>query len=877
MFRRLAESFQNESTGIHQEYVKDQDKYFNTLPNMILSNTSGLKGFDRAIKSVNTIGTAYNSPVVKYPNDIFIKSTSDTLNNLASTCSSSSIDQLIAIKNPNASIGCGWLYTPPNNNSPYPILSQGFIGDSNEPLQSMNPPEYKKWFFDLQLAKKQILIDKCKALKACSDTDSEAFKGVCGYCTDKNQGVPVDSNGNLLYSGDMIGSCNSQSIITDTSNCPKPSAAQGPRPIIDRTCEPSNGRLSSACLYNQVINGGCSDNGSLALALSGSPSPNDYISNLRNSDSVKIYNRVANPPLNLDTFSKGSSTVSEVLKEVRQLSQNTKGDINTALGASARDLCLQKGNISNYDFCNDLPDTSMPPFNIDCLQKIFKKMGGQPKGAIYPSTSNISKYNNMENLGSIKSYYNTIIQNMKNSDYNTQRNAMIQFLGISPESLIDRAPYKQGVEVFWFVPIAGYPNKVMGFLRRTIETNFIEFGGTVSSSTDIIPQIGIQQYSAMVQLTDIRASNDFSTKFRILVDDGFWIAVNQPSNIDKTAFTNIYSDEVGLFGNLSIQGPTVYESSFCSNYYANKPNITKIFYTDAGGDGHTFNMDSEICSGSSNIQPQNYSLTCEINAPFLNFEVDKIDSLFQEKRMPGLFSQIVGLHNIEYHVRTEETMNVPGNKAFARLNSANSSINMPNIAFQSWKAITIAFRAVTMPVKETILNIATGPYYYNLIAIPKNGNTIDISIEHNLGGTNGSSKNISELQIGTWYLITVLNQGNQFSLNIFSISSLINSKGTLISKVITISTRGDPLFQQNATWNPAPGQPESTCNIMIGTRYAGYAFSPSRYSTSSFNYDIAWVHFFQQNPTSDDIYRDCIANWIFTQFPESLNTYKTLE
>ena len=31
-----------------------------------------------------------------------------------------------------------------------------------------------------------------------------------------------------------------------------------------------------------------------------------------------------------------------------------------------------------------------------------------------------------------------------------------------------------------------------------------------------------------------------------------------------------------------------------------------------------------------------------------------------------------------------------------------------------------------------------------------------------------------------------------------------------------------------------------------------------------FNYDIAWIHFFQHNASNDDIYRDCMANWIFT-------------
>jgi hypothetical protein len=54
---------------------------------------------------------------------------------------------------------------------------------------------------------------------------------------------------------------------------------------------------------------------------------------------------------------------------------------------------------------------------------------------------------------------------------------MVQLLGITPDKLIRRAPYTQGIEVFWFVPKPGVPLKmgsympITGFLRRTIETN----------------------------------------------------------------------------------------------------------------------------------------------------------------------------------------------------------------------------------------------------------------------------------------------------------------------------------------------------------------------------------------------------------------------
>jgi hypothetical protein len=216
MFRRLAnvlqqgqqETFQDAPPQTHLEYINQQDKYFKTLPNMILSGTSGLAGFDKAIQSADTRRTdQYLTHPVEHPNDIFRKVPSVSLEELAQACSASSLDDLIASKNPTEKVGCGWLYSPPDMNSPYPKLSKGFLGKQDGPTKAFDPPAYKQWFFDLQDAKRQILLDKCKALKACTDVDSEVFKGHCGFCTHTNQGVPIDQTGQPLYPSDPRGGC----------------------------------------------------------------------------------------------------------------------------------------------------------------------------------------------------------------------------------------------------------------------------------------------------------------------------------------------------------------------------------------------------------------------------------------------------------------------------------------------------------------------------------------------------------------------------------------------------------------------------------------------------------------------------------------------
>ena len=876
MFRRLAETF--DGTGQadsdpHAQYITQQTRYFDTLPNMIPSATSGLSGFDKAIQSANTLGQGLQNHAVKYPNDIFRPDISPELAKLASACATSTVDELIAMKNSSLGVGCGWMYTPPNRGSPYPVLSKGMIGNKDGPLQGFDAPDYKKWFFDLQLAKKQALMDKCKALKGCTDVDQDIFQGSCGYCTDTNQGVPIDNVGKPLYPNDPRGNCTD--IISSRSQCPPPPAS-GPQPVIDRTCEPVNGRLSSACMYRQVISAGCTDGGALAIALNGSTQPDDYISNLRNGDAVKLYNRTANPPLNLDMFRQGQATVNQVLQEVRQLSGNTNQASNSAIGAAARDLCLQRGAIKGYNTCENLPDGQAPPFDLGCLQELFLKMGGQPAGWVYPTIQNLKDYNNMGTLGAVKQYWNQLIADMKKSDsfadYNTQRNALGSILGISAEVGITRAPYTQGVEVFWFVLVPGQPQRVIGFLKRTIERDWVQLRAGPSG----ISQLGGISYGSMIQMTDVRVTTDTSAKFNVVVDDGFWLAVNQPADIDKTAMGQTTADQPGLFENLGLQGPTPYQSNASTIFRASKPNIAKMYFEDAGGGWNALQLTIQPA-----FRPTMYSLTCEPHAPFLTYEVGPKSGTWEELRNPGMFSQFMGVQNPEYHVRTDEKTAVPGKKAFMRMNGSSSSINLPNIAFQSWRTMSFAVRFQSMPVKETLCHIfpaSNCSWSFAIVATPINGSTATITLEVNyLQGGRVITKQIPtvhRLVVGTWYMFYVINKKTSFDVYCNYIDGFLSSNESAAMNSVTLDGN-TPLWNVNATWNPAPGQNAQPCNILFG----GGIFQGGWggvYGTSSFTYDMAWIHFFDREVSNADVVRECKCDWIYTQFPDTFDNYKTL-
>ena len=880
MFRRLAEAFETKnntgsdasSGNVHLDYVNQQNDYYNAAPNMILSGTSGLPGFDEAIQTPNTTGQGIQNYAVKNPNDIFMTGVSPNLEQMARQCSASALDNLIAAKNPSAPIGCGWMYTGPTKNSPYPEVSKGMVGNAKGPLPGFDVPNYKKWFFDLQLAKKQLLMDKCKALKACTDVDTDVFQGSCGYCTDIGQGVPIDSVGKPIYPDEPMGSCSPGSIVRKGSSCPPPPT--GPQPIRDKTCDPVNGRLSTACLYNMVLSGGCTDNGAMAMALKSSPNPSDYMASLRNGDAMKIYQRSANPPINLNLFSQGNTTVGAALQEIRQIAGNTSQPRTSALGASARDLCLQRGAIKGYDLCSNLPDGTQSPFDMACLQQLFLKMGGQPKGKAFPTIATMATYNAMGTLGAVKQYWTQLMTNMKSADafvdYATQRDAMIQFLGISPEKSVIRAPYSQGVEVFWFVPVPGDPRRVAGFLKRTIERDLVQ----LQAGPSRVPQIGGGAFGCFVQMMDVRAPSDLSAKFTVTVDDGFWIAINQPASIDKTAMAQTVADTPGLFENLGLQGPTMYQSNSCTPLNASTPNIVKMFFEDAGGGWNAFQVTPQICNGVNAFQPKYYSLTCEARAPFLTYEVGK-SGHFEELRNPGLFGQFMGGANLNYHLRTDQRSSVPGKKAFMRMIGAGSFINMPNIAYQSWKSMSFAVRLITMPVKETLCHLYPGASRHDsfgIIATPINGSTSVISIQHTWSGGHTIINTNYYLSVGTWYLFYINNNKTSFDLYCNSFDGFMSSGGAATVTTMTAIDRGS-LWGVNATWNPAPGQLGQSCNIMFsggGIKWAGV------YGSSSFQFDLAWVHFFDKTLTKEDVVRECKADWVYTQFPDSYNKYVSL-
>jgi hypothetical protein len=393
---------------------------------------------------------------------------------------------------------------------------------------------------------------------------------------------------------------------------------------------------------------------------------------------------------------------------------------------------------------------------------------------------------------------------MTNPNPAIQQEAMRCMLGAVPE--VKRAPYHPGVEAFWFVKDEG---RIVGFLGRTIETDMATGRGSDGE--------------AVLYVTDLRVSQPVSVTCRVF-SKGFWLFLNQPALMDHTASRHL-TDRVPV----TLPGLHVdFHNTEMSTQIATGPQLMKFFGSP-----------SDRCSlvASHDVT---YSLACDTRAPFLTFEVDPVSRTFQELRNPGLFS-FCSMRSLEMYTRTEERMAVPGQKGFARMNSSQSGIHLPNIHTGSWRTLTIAFRMVSMPIKETLFHIMAnenggdGPFF-SIMLTTINGSTAEMRLEESKQGKTRVIPTSYRLGVNHWYIIVIQQTTEGMRVH------LVPYGQPPLPPVYVI--RQESLFGSKL------------CNLSLGTQ------GTKASSTTSFQYDVAWIHLFDFVTTSQDITHE--VDWVYT-------------
>jgi hypothetical protein len=207
-------------------------------------------------------------------------------------------------------------------------------------------------------------------------------------------------------------------------------------------------------------------------------------------------------------------------------------------------------------------------------------------------------------------------------------------------------------------------------------------------------------------------------------------------------------------------------------------------------------------------------------------------------------------------------------KGFVRISNKTSWIRLQNISYFAWGTVTFAFRLQSMPVKDTLFSFWT--FNKNCILyLVRSGSNAQMRVQTNMTMNNAVSDIATNfnISIGKWYFLEVTQNGTGFDIKCDLIENIVKNNNYTPSPTII---RG---ISPNTTLsNSGLGVPGVTnCSVSIAewlTGLPGYA--------QSLIFDLAWVHFYDYYLSKDDAVKDCKAAWEFTQYPDSLNTYKTL-
>lgn len=654
-----------------------------TTPKQILQNvSSGLGTWDPSTRQTST----RDIDLAEYATSIDVATSLNTQNN---TCKVASLDSLMNTQNANDRVRCGWIYKRGGTNG-VPAVSQGALGTMTGPVATFPAPQ-GTWYWSLDDAKKAMEVDKCAALTNCSQVGSPQFKG-CAFSKTRGIGIPVDEQGNVKYFRDPKASAPPSSLVRSPGGCPPPPAVGSAAYEYQRTrdvCTPlPNGQLSRDCMLQQITVGGCKPDGSLYIALQTGASPNNYAATLQPMTAFKKYQEAAKKPLLDNVIRDGRTTTEIALGNFKDLAQQTIRREETALSYAARDLCLKKGTMDQFDFCTELKDATRGPFLLECLQKEFRRQGGQPAGTLYPSNNpNGIDWNGLGTWGQVKARIASMAALTKSSNEAIQRTAMTQFYGIV------RQPYGfkqigiiQGMEVMW---VNDSTATVLG-RKLTIgaKASFPRF-----STGGVVEESGLPDRVSYIAINNVRPPQDMSVRLRLETSDGIIYTLNKDIDPVGTRGKSIHTTDT-LGANWD-QTTTRYDAKTCWSLKGQGPNYILGFWQDTAGQAHSAVMYAP-CNGTQfkDIPATWLTLTQEPDAPMFSWEgIQSRDSAkqFIERRLP--VAMVMNASPQTSIVANTGAAAIPKIGALLKLKNSGSgyAITSKNFAMNSWRTLTTQF------------------------------------------------------------------------------------------------------------------------------------------------------------------------------------------
>ncbi len=860
MFRAIAALKKSEGFEVtnHSDYVTKQTKTFTKQypnlyptpgnPNLPLTN-DGLQTWDPNTRQ----SSLRDIDITTYAKTL---QESETLSKLKSDCATATIDNISSLPGQSQTLRCGWVYkkgTPGN----IPEVSRGALGVRGGPIDPQALTDGGKWYWDIDEVKKDILIDRCSALSLCQDVGTSGFQG-CAYSSQKGSGIPVNANGSVKYPNDLRYSGTLGTLITQASQCPRQTTQATTSDLVNTTtsvtsstsgrdtCVPdASGKLPRDCYLDQIKLAGCSENGTLYTALVASTNPTNYFSELTDKLSYKKYQELATSPLMESTLKNGNATASTALQNFASLKAASIPVQNTAISFAARDLCLKQGLMETFDFCSELTSTTAAPFSLECLQKAFKQAGGQETGAVYPSQNNLSQWNSFGTWGSVINKINELKQNLNSSNEEIQRKAMENFLGIR------RTPYEMGqigkipgIEVFWF-------NKGTNtFIGRRLTGGLAAQFPRISNNSGEIEKTGLADNVEYLAMVNLRPLTNQSVKLKIKSDDGFMYGKNQIFSPDHTRGEIL--DTIVFFGANKAQIPTEYTQNSCWDLKAGGPNYINGYWEEQTGSA-TFELAYSPCNQNSwkTVPPEWMSLTQEPDAPMLSWQVfirEGFQSLFLERRMQGIFQ----FSPMGTTISDRNTTGYPYLKELKLGSRYSYSRLLKNIAFNSWRSISISFFA-----SENTSGSTTGYLFFQIsdaITVRLLGKDVIVNI--NTATLPNVTKRFTNVidntnTIPNYLFINCKRDGGQTQGYPNRITIAVGNMAAFITGSISVETPGNNM----ATYTTVGNQPVFTATD------SAELFLGDKNAVSSAICTIGSVRLFDYQMETSDIQRDIKNEW----------------
>lgn len=834
------------------------------------------------------------------------------------------------INNTHFQPGCGWRYKPSNGINPE--ISQAAFGSADGPANgaSGSPDEVSggtQWFWDLNKAEKYISAKTCGNASQCKQLGLLGRYGeVCGYCKTSGAIIPIVTGSVVMarYPKDQSLMCASSDIVTATSGaCPKesgfmdfgtglPKHGRGDLSQVFATRKNTEGYanltlndldqcseppLSRDCVVLAARMAGCSDEGTLISALKASTGGADYDSVLKTNPVFTAYKSVATPGITSATLRDGSVALQTALDDFGNLMRNGQS-ANPKLGASARDLCMRKGEFEVYDFCSEVTgSTIISNTNIKCVQQDWQNKGGTPQSTGYPTLSDWAGKTYQQYL----TYVGTVMNNIKSQDKITNSMALKQFIGTDTSSAdLQKATLPmnentRGAETVWFDLVDAYAPSSLPIVlgcKLQLAKDKTQLNGEVlpffNNYQELQTKYGktTSDNLAFTSAFELRSQKDDQVTFWVAPDDGFMLSMNQ----NPFEGTHHKGNDWGLW---RYQGPTAIQSGFYpikSEKTGGTNTVVTKYFQGYGGAAYQFYIYRPTTNWVPAYNAEVY-LTQEPLAPWMQYELCTRPNFwgsytgFLEKRFNGpcayhyqdgkpFPSFDVNTSAVVFQTEQKLRTDVPGKKAFMSFNSASWWQTLSNFHVNGFRTLTMLVRPIA-----NLANGAVAPVFFhtNLKTFIAGFNMINNNGQYTFAFTGKAFDKIlcsstTTPVMNEWNFIVIQYLGDDNGLRkiTFHSEALNRLKDPAVRSQFSSTLRANQTVSGSILAGaPGSSNPDNSGWFCFGASTAEQHRRPGMWpwSAGGFKGDVAWFHGFRNFLDTEDVLKSELNQTWISRWP----------